>query len=65
MTSEQRRMMAGEGLSISCSAMRDGEAVDVAVNLLGGEGDGSERVLDLVGYAAGDFLPGGLLLGSE
>ena len=35
------------------------------LDLLGGEGDGRERVLDLVGDAAGDFFPGGLLLRAE
>ncbi len=42
-----------------------GEAVDVATDLFGGERDGSEGVLDLVGDAAGDLFPGGLLLGAE
>ncbi len=48
--------MGGEG---------GGEAVDVAADLLGGEGDGSEGIFDLVGDAAGDLLPGGLLLRAE
>ncbi len=41
---------------------RIGEAIDVATNLFSAEADGGERVLDLVGYAAGDLFPGGLLL---
>ena len=68
MTSLQRRMTATEGGSACRVAVRRdgvGQAVDVALNLLGGEADGSERVFDLVGDAAGDLLPGGLLLGAE
>ena len=41
------------------------EAVDVAVDLFCREGDGGEGVFDFVGYAAGYFFPGGLLLGAE
>ena len=37
----------------------------MAANLFGAEADGSERVLDLVGDAAGDLFPGGLLLCAE
>ena len=37
----------------------------MAVDLLGGERDGGERILDLVGDAAGDLFPGGLLLRAE
>ena len=32
------------------------------MNLFRTEADGSKRILDLVGYAAGNLLPGGLLL---
>ena len=68
MTSLQRRMTAMEGGSTASAGSSSdgvGEAVDVAANLLGGEADGGEGVLDLVGDAAGDFFPGGLLLGAE
>ncbi len=34
----------------------------MAADLLGGEGDRGEGILDLVGDAAGDLFPGGLLL---
>ncbi len=37
----------------------------MAMDLLGGEGDGRERIFDLVGDAAGDLFPGGLLLRAE
>jgi len=44
---------------------RGGKAIDVAVNLFGGKGDGRERILDLVSDTAGDFFPRGLFLGAE
>ena len=56
-------MTAGEGDSTRrvLRAM-PGEAVDVALDLLRAEADGGERILDLVGDAARDLFPGGLLL---
>ena len=39
--------------------------MDVALYELGVEGDGCERVLDLVSDAARDLFPGGLLLRAE
>ena len=64
MTSLERRMTAMEatraGRRRGCA-----QAVDVAMDVLGGEGDGGERVLDLVRDAAGDLAPGGLLLCAE
>ncbi len=65
MTSLERRMTAMEGDSICAVGEGVAEAVDVAVDLFGGERDGCEGILDLVGYAAGDFFPGGLLLRAE
>ena len=53
-----RRMRPDAGYGV-------GESVDMAANLLGTEADGCEGVLDLVGDAAGDFLPCGLLLRTE
>ena len=41
------------------------EAADVALDELGVEGDGRERVLDLVSDAARDLFPGGLFLRAE
>jgi len=40
-----------------------GQARDVALDELRVERDGGEGVFDLMGYAAGYFFPGGLLLG--
>jgi hypothetical protein len=42
-----------------------GKTVDVAANLLGAEADGSQGIFDLVGDAAGDLFPCGLLLRTE
>ena len=40
-------------------------AIDVAADVLGGEGDGRERVPNLVRDALRDFFPGGLALRAE
>ncbi len=69
MTSLQRRMTAiggwldGRVRRGLCDGVS--QAVDVPANLLRAEADGGERILDLVGNAAGDLLPGGLLLRTE
>ena len=55
-----RRRFGGAGRCAICQII--GKTVDVAVNLLCAEADGGERILDLVGYAAGNLFPGGLLL---
>ena len=47
------------------SVEQGAEAVDVALDQFGVERDGGERVLDLVGDAAGDFFPGALFLRAE
>ena len=44
---------------------RNVDAIDLARNALGGEGDGRQRILDFVRHAAGHFVPGGGLLRAQ